>query len=141
MMQYDKLKKALIDLEKQYVNYQAMDYRLSLSVLDKEGIAESVIQRFETCYDTMWKHLKKHLEDEMGLPEVPSSPKPVLRLAHENNIITHIENWIGYANTRVATAHDYSEEKFKAALDKVGDFIKGAILVYETMTNETWVHK
>ncbi|NLB63605.1 MAG: nucleotidyltransferase [Fibrobacter sp.] len=141
MMQYDKLKKALIHLEKQYANYLSMDNRESLSELDKEGIAESVIQRFETCYDTAWKHLKKHLEVELGLPDVTSSPKPVLRLAHENNIIRNIENWIDYANVRVATAHDYSEEKFKDALEKVGGFIKDAIWVYETMTNETWIQK
>lgn len=139
MIDYDKLKKSLMHLEKQYNNYQSMDKRDNLSELDKEGISESVVQRFETCYDTLWKHLKKYLEEELGIPDVPSSPKPVLRLAHNNGIIENIENWIDYANARVGTAHDYSEEKFKNALKKTGDFIQDVILAYELMTNETWV--
>lgn len=138
MIDYDKLKKTLIHLERQYSNYLSMDTRDDLSDLDKEGISESVVQRFETCYDTLWKHLKKYLEEEFGISDVPSSPKPVLRLAHDNGILENIEDWLDYANARVATAHDYSEEKFKDALDKAGDFIQDAIAVYELMTKETW---
>lgn len=138
MIEYDKLKKSLIHLEKQYNNYLTMDERGNLSQLDREGISESVIQRFETCYDMLWKHIKKYLEDETGLPDVPNSPKPVLRIAFENHIINDIEKWMDYANARVGTAHDYSEQKFKQALDKTGDFIKDAIYVYCKMTEEEW---
>lgn len=116
-----------------------MDTRTDLSDLDKEGISESVIQRFETCYDTVWKHIKKYLEAELGIPDVPNSPKPVLRLAYENNVIENIEHWIDYANARVATAHDYSEEKLKSALEKIDSFIQNAIFAYEGMTKETWI--
>lgn len=138
MIDYDKLKKSLIHLERQYSNYLSMGTRDDLSDLDREGISESVVQRFETCYDTLWKHLKKHLEEDLGIPEVPSSPKPVLRMAYDNGLIENIEDWLDYANARVATAHDYSEEKFKDALDKTGDFIQDAISAYESMTKETW---
>ena len=137
-MEFDKLKKSLIHLEKQYKNYLAMDQRGALSQLDREGISESVVQRFETCYDMLWKHLKKYLEDETGLPDVPNSPKPVLRIAFENHILNDIEKWIDYANARVGTAHDYSEQKFKQELDKTGDFIKDATVVYCKMTKEEW---
>ncbi len=138
MIEYDKLKKSFIHLEKQYNNYLSMNGRNNLSQLDREGISESVVQRFETCYDTLWKHLKKYLENETGLPDVPNSPKPVLRVAFENHIIEDIEKWIEYANARVGTAHDYSEQKFKEALDKTGDFLKDVISVYCKMKNEEW---
>lgn len=138
MIEYDKLKKSLVHLEKQYNNYLSMNRRDNLSALDKEGISESVVQRFETCYDTLWKLLKKYLEIETGLPDVPSSPIPVLRIAFENHIIDDVEKWIDYANARVGTAHDYSEQKFKEALDKTGDFIKDAISVYCKMTKKEW---
>jgi len=139
MVDYDKLKKSLVHLEKQYANYLSINKRENLSVLDKEGISESVVQRFETCYDTLWKHLKKYLEIESGLPDVPNSPKPVLRLAYENHIIDNIEKWLDYANVRVGTAHDYSEDKLNEALDKTGSFIKDAILLYESISKETWI--
>ncbi|HOP64378.1 MAG TPA: HI0074 family nucleotidyltransferase substrate-binding subunit [Spirochaetota bacterium] len=138
MLEYDKLKKSLIHLEMQYENFLTMNQRDNLTQLDREGISESVVQRFETCYDMLWKHLKKYLEDETGLPDVPNSPKPVLRIAFENHIIEDMEKWIDYANARVGTAHDYSEQKFKQALDKTGDFIKDAISVYCKMTKEQW---
>lgn len=138
MMEYNKLKKSLIHLDMQYKNYLTMNQRENLSQLDREGISESVVQRFETCYDMLWKHVKKYLENEAGLPDVPNSPKPVLRIAFENHIVDDMEKWIDYANARVGTAHDYSEEKFKQALEKTGDFIKDAISVYCKMTKEEW---
>jgi hypothetical protein len=36
-----------------------------LTGLDREAIGESVIQRFETCYDTLWKTLKRYLTEEI----------------------------------------------------------------------------
>lgn len=138
MIEYNKLKKSLVHLDMQYKNYLTMNQRKNLSQLDREGISESVVQRFETCYDMLWKHVKKYLENESGLPDVPNSPKPVLRIAFENHIVDDMEKWIDYANARVGTAHDYSEEKFKHALEKTGDFIKDAISVYCKMTKEEW---
>ena len=53
---YEKLVKFLKRLKEQYANYTNKKDR---SVLDEEGVKESVIKRFEVCYDTLWKHLKK----------------------------------------------------------------------------------
>ena len=137
MTEYDKLKKSLQHLEQQYANYLSMKDRDYLSDLDKDAISESVVQRFETCYDTLWKHLKKYLEEEIGLV-APSSPKPIFRVAYENQIIDEVENWFEYAQARIDTAHDYSERKFMATLEKTGDFIRDAIELYKVMTKESW---
>ena len=32
--------------------------------LDREALAESVIQRFKTCFDCLWKVLNRHLRYE-----------------------------------------------------------------------------
>lgn len=53
MIDYDKLQKALKHLELQFENYQDARNRPELKDIDREGIAESVIHRFETCYDTL----------------------------------------------------------------------------------------
>jgi nucleotidyltransferase substrate binding protein (TIGR01987 family) len=136
-MDYQKFEKALKHLQSQYDNYLSMDSRTSLTDLDKDGISESVVQRFETCYDMAWKHVKKFLNHEFGLPEVPNSPKPVLRLAYENHIIDDIDNWLKYANARTGTAHDYSMQKFNDALDVTGSFLADAIALYSRMTGKT----
>lgn len=54
-------------------------------------------------------------------------------------IIKNIENWLIYANARIDTAHDYSESKLKSTLEKTGNFIQDAIVLYEAMTKESWV--
>ena len=139
MIDSEKFRKSLKHLEVQFENYGRLEDRKDLTQLDREAIAESVIQRFETCYDTLWKHLKRYLVEELGLPEVLSSPKPVLRLADENGLFASpIESWIRYADARISTAHDYSGEKAEDCLELMEDFVDDAIGLYQTLTGETW---
>ena len=139
MIDYDKLQKSLKHLELQYANHKLARDRPELADIDREAIAESVIQRFETCYDTLWKDLKRYLIEELGLADVPNSPKPILKLAGENDLFASpVEQWLKYADARTSTAHDYSGEKAAEALLIVGDFIDDAIGLYQTMTGTTW---
>ncbi len=137
MIEYDKFQKALNHLEDQFKNYRTLDE--NLPELIQEGIAESVIQRFETCWDCLWKVLKRYLEEEIGLAEVPNGPNPILRLANENNLLPGtLEDWLSYAKARVNTSHDYSGEKAQDALALMGDFVDDAIGLYQTMSGESW---
>lgn len=139
MIDYDKFQKSLKHLELQYANHKLAQDRTELADIDREAIAESVIQRFETCYDTLWKDLKRYLIEELGLADVPNSPKPILKLAGENDLFaTSVEQWLKYADARTSTAHDYSGEKAAEVLLIVGDFIDDAIGLYQTMTGITW---
>lgn len=139
MIDYDKLQKALKHLELQYANHQQAQSRSELTEIDREAIAESVIQRFETCYDTLWKDLKRYLIEEIGLPDVPNSPKPLWKLAGQNNLFaSSVEQWLKYADARTSTAHDYSGKKAEETLALMGDFIDDAIGLYQTMTGSTW---
>ncbi len=137
MIVYDKLEKSLKHLGLQFENYQHLDEREDLSVLDREAIAESVIQRFEICYDMLWKHLKRYLVEELGLPEVPNSPKPVFRLAAENKLLQdNIEEWLRYADARIDTSHDYSGDKTEDCLELMNAFIHDATMLYQTLTGK-----
>ena len=137
MIDYDKLQLSLKRLEEQYANYQNLDAALPGFI--QEAVPESVIQRFETCYDCLWKVLRRYLIEELGIPEVPSSPKPIFRRAAENGLFTaSVEQWLRYADGRIGTSHDYSGEKAQACLEIMSDFIDDAIGLYQTMTQETW---
>ena len=139
MIDYDNFQKALKHLELQFANYQSAQERAELTEIDREAIAESVIQRFETCYDTLWKDLKRYLIEELGLADVPNSPKPILKLASENGLFTATaEQWLTYADARTNTSHDYSGDKAAETLAIVGDFIDDAIGLYQTMSKTTW---
>ena len=137
MIDYDKFQLSLKRLEEQHDNHRALDP--ALPELMREGIAESVIQRFETCYDCLWKVLRRHLNEGLGIAEPPNSPKPLIRLAYENDLFaSSLEQWLLYAEVRIDTSHDYNAEKARACLSLMPDFIDDAIGLYQTMTGETW---
>lgn len=137
MVEYDNFQMSLGRLEEQYENYRNLD--AALPQLLQEAVAESVIQRFETCYDCLWKVLKRYLVEELGVADSPNSPKPIFRLAFENDLISApVERWLGYADRRVDTAHAYSGEKARAALEVVGDFMEDAAALYRTMSGRSW---
>ncbi len=137
MIDYGNFQKSLKHLELQFSNYQSLDP--ILPKLTQEAVAESVIQRFETNYDCLWKVLKRYLLEELGIPEVPNSPKPIFRLAFENNLLTSpIEQWLNYADARISTTHDYSGEKAQICLELMGDFIHDATQLYQIMSKDGW---
>ena len=133
MIDYDNFRMSLKRLEEQHENYHTVNP--SLPYLIQEAVAESVIRRFKTCYDCLWKVLKRYLIYELGIADAPNSPKPIFRLANENNLFAvSIEVWLRYADARVDTTHDYDGEKAKACLAIMPDFIDDAIGLYQTMS-------
>lgn len=135
---YDKLKKALQRLDERYADYLNSFERNELFKSDREALAESCIQRFETCFDTTWKHLKKYLEIGIGLSELPNGPRPIFRIAGENFLINSVENWIDYNQKRIDTSHDYSENKAIETLAIIPNFIKDTIELYQKISGEAW---
>lgn len=139
MIDYDKFEKSLGCLEVQYRNYTTLDPLQPLLI--HEAVAESVIQRFETCYDCLWKVLKRYMHENLGIPTVPNSPKPLFRMAYENSLFaSSIETWLSYAEARIGTSHDYSGEKARDALNIMDNFIEDAITLYQIMSEKIWNH-
>ena len=137
MIEYNNFKRSLKDLELQNANRKQLP--LDLPQLMHEGIDESVIQRFEICYDTLWKTLRRFLVVEMGMAPISSSPRVIARAAGENGLLSSpVERWMEYIDLRIGTTHDYSGEKAKQALERVDDFIVDAISLYQAITRETW---
>ena len=135
MIDYSKFRSSLRRLVEQHENHRALDG--AQPELICEGIAESVIQRFKTCFDCLWKVLKRYLVEELGIAEPPNSPKPVFRLANENRLLpSPVEQWLRYADARTDISHDCDGEKAKACLDLVPDFLDDAIRLYRKLSGE-----
>ena len=131
---YEKLEKALHELKEQFASYSTLDEQ-GLSAVNQRAVRNSVIKCFEICYDTLWKQVKKHLQDHNGLVDLKNSPIPIFRDAFENLLFdkeVH-ERLVQYNKIRNDAAHDYSIEKAMAALDKIEDFIGDAAEIYEVM--------
>ena len=71
---------------------------------DKAG----AIQAFEFCYELSWKTLKKLLESR-GVLDLASPKKTFIKAAQEG-IITNVEVWIVFLETRNLTVHTYDEK-------------------------------
>ena len=61
-------------------------------------MAESVIRRFEICYDTLWKVLRRLLIEELGIAEIPKQPQ-----AHIFALLTRTAYWRRVLNSGSST--------------------------------------
>ena len=70
-----------------------------------------------------WKTLRRVLNEQYGVPELPNSPKPILRIAGENGLLPgSVAEWIAFADARTATAHDYDLSKAEQTVLAAHDF-------------------
>jgi nucleotidyltransferase substrate binding protein (TIGR01987 family) len=105
-----------------------LEYSLNqfISALDRltEGAAEArdeldrdgVIQRFEFCFELMWKTLKIYLEDR-GIDV--RSPKDSLRAAFGQGWITEEDGFLDMLADRNKTSHIYSREESQKVYDRI----------------------
>jgi len=134
---YSLFQRSLRNLEVQHDHLLHLSPEYPLFV--HEGMAESVIQRFKTCYDMLWKVLRGHLMNSLGLPEVPNSPRPIFRIADQNNLLAAgSERWECYVQTRIDTIHDYDQVKAENAIEIMPEFIADAVGLYTELTGEAW---
>lgn len=139
MIDYRNLKAAISNLALQLENLENSATRAELTALDREALGESVIQRFEVAYELSWKFLKRYLSEELGMTDLPSSPKPILRLGDANGLLDgKVESWLKFADARVATSHDYDRRKADQTLLIVPEFVLEAKNLYSMISGEKW---
>ena len=83
--------------------------KATLSDIERDGL----IQRFEFCFELMWKCGKDYLREKEGL-DAPS-PKKVIRYFREIGIFTdeETEQFLNMADDRNLTAYTYDEDLAK----------------------------
>jgi nucleotidyltransferase substrate binding protein (TIGR01987 family) len=80
--------------------------------LDRDG----VIQRFEFCFEQLWKTLKIFLEDR-GLEA--KSPKDSLKASFGQGWITDEDAFLDMLADRNKTSHIYSREESQKIFDRI----------------------
>ncbi|BAL82363.1 hypothetical protein SELR_06550 [Selenomonas ruminantium subsp. lactilytica TAM6421] len=100
----------------------------NLSEIERDGL----IQRFEFCFEIMWKCGKDYLYDHEGLDV--ASPKKVIRCLREVGIFSDVETEqaLKMVDDRNLTAHTYDEEMAKELAER--------IYVYESLL-QAWYSK
>jgi nucleotidyltransferase substrate binding protein (TIGR01987 family) len=104
--------------------------------LEQEAVQDSLIKRFEYILEVAWKTCRKHLEGEGFAKAASGSPKSIMRLAAQRNLIDNPEAWFSCLQFRQDTSHDYSSDNAETALDVAEDFYRDVVNLYKGMTGE-----
>ncbi|PIS30259.1 nucleotidyltransferase [Candidatus Saganbacteria bacterium CG08_land_8_20_14_0_20_45_16] len=98
-----------------------------MSPAAKETIIAGVIQNFEFTYELCWKFLKRFLGNELGSNYVDGvSRKELFRLGTEHHLISNIDNWFKYHDSRNETSHTYDKTTAQEVFEVATKFIKDA---------------
>lgn len=132
-MDYIQLKTAIDRFAEMLEAFRCNDQR---PPLEQEAVQDSLIKRFEYTLEVSWKTCKRHLQEEGFAEAATGSPKSIIRLAAQNNLVADPEAWFSYLRFRQDTSHDYSSDKAEAVLDIVEDFHQDVTKLYQGMTGE-----
>ncbi|MDR0306199.1 MAG: nucleotidyltransferase substrate binding protein [Chitinispirillales bacterium] len=93
----------------------------------KNTLRSGVIQNFETAYELGWKFMKKWLEANVS-PDIVSgvSRKEFYRIAHQNGLISSVNDWWNFHNARNRTSHIYSVTTAEEVLEAAFGFLAPA---------------
>lgn len=136
-LNYDKFRIALTCLEERYKDFSGIkDNEENFAPFIIESVKESCIKRFEVCFETSWKHLKRYLNEDLGMINVPDASNPLFRMAAKSGAIEDAELWIEFNQKRINVSHDYSADKADEAFEIIPDFIAEATDLYTMMSEE-----
>ena len=120
----NSLERAISSLERSINVYNTIPNK-SADVL--ETIRAGVIQNFEVAYEQCWKMMKRWLEQNIGSVYVDGvTRRELFRIAAENQLITNIEEWMEYHNSRNLTSHTYDDEAAEDVFAVSKKFFKSA---------------
>lgn len=104
---YDNYKKAVARLAETLEVFHLQLNPPNTTINLKNILRDSLIQRFEFCYELAWKTLKELLIKE-GI-EVRGTPKAVFKLAYQYEYIHHQDIWLKMIQDRNLASHEYNE--------------------------------
>lgn len=121
---FENFEKAFKQLQKAVIRADELDD------LAKEGL----IQRFEYTFELSWKTLKDYFTAQ---GETTTSPRHVLKMAFQYQLLNNGETWITMLDKRNLMAHTYNEayfeEVFTAIVEQYFDEIRK---LYERLKDE-----
>ena len=85
-------------------------------------VRDACLQRFEFCYELLWKTLKVFLEDIHGVRAV--SPRQVFKEAFALSIIGEEVTFVEMIESRNTLSHTYNEEQAAKIYVKCADYLK-----------------
>jgi nucleotidyltransferase substrate binding protein (TIGR01987 family) len=113
MEKMDRWKERLKSYNKALLQIESALQQKQFSALEKDG----VIKRFEFTFELAWKTLQDKLYDQGYLST--KGPKPVIKQAFNNGIITDGQAWIDMLIDRNNPTHLYDESAAVSIFDRI----------------------
>ncbi|MES2214508.1 MAG: HI0074 family nucleotidyltransferase substrate-binding subunit, partial [Pseudomonadota bacterium] len=122
------LKKALLRLEEM----------INEPVSEKRAEIDSVIQRFEFCFELYWKTLQAILE---SLGENVAFPKEILQSAYKGGLIVDEKIWLAMLRDRNQTSHVYDEGAADAIYTNIKQSYAHVLAsTFQTLEGKFYIH-
>ena len=111
----DKIKQ----LEKVFENLKIIidAYEKEEDRIIKDGLRDSIIQRFEFVTELSWKLMKNYLDENLVLEVY--SPRSVIKESYKQDLIENGELWLDILEDRNLTSHTYDENTANRIKDNI----------------------
>lgn len=115
MKKHENFSKALANL------HEGIKLNEPYTVVEQTGI----VGLFGICFEQAWKLMKEVLEEHGRFIEKIGSPRAIIKIAFQCNMISDEELWLNILEARNTLAHTYSDEQALSVISAVKtDYIK-----------------
>lgn len=106
-------------LEKAFENLKIIidAYEKEKDKIIKDGLRDSIIQRFEFVTELSWKLMKKYLDENLVIEVY--SPRSVIKESYKQDLIKNGEIWLDILEDRNLTSHTYDENTANRIKDNI----------------------
>lgn len=129
MRKYENFCKALSNL------YEGLKLNEPYSVVEQTGI----VGLFEICFEQSWKLMKAVLEDHGRFEDKIASPRAIIKIAYQCNMIKDEEKWLELLESRNILAHTYSDAEAVEIIRKLKTDYFGLFEELRDEIDDRWI--
>lgn len=123
MKKYDNFCKALDNL------HFGVNVDEPYTIVEQTGI----VRLFQICYELSWKLMKEILENHGIFEDKISSPRTLIKIAYQCDLIKDETLWLELLDARNIVAHTYSNEQ---ALNLIKSLKEKYIVAFDVLKKE-----
>ncbi|MCD7763727.1 MAG: nucleotidyltransferase substrate binding protein [Lachnospiraceae bacterium] len=131
MKKYENFCKALANLQ------VGLELEEPFSIVEQTGI----VGLFEICFEQSWKLMKELLEEHGRFENKIGSPRAIIKIAYQCDMIGDEELWLDLLEARNVLAHTYSDGQ---ALSVIRELKSDYVRAFEELKNEVeerWIEE
>lgn len=129
MRKYENFCKALSNL------HEGLKLNEPYSVVEQTGI----VGLFEICFEQSWKLMKAVLEDHGRFEDKIGSPRAIIKIAYQCNMIKDGEKWLELLESRNILAHTYSDAEAVEIIRKLKNDYFGLFEELRDEIDDRWI--